>query len=169
MKRAWFPAYVLILALWFGGMAIFTFLITPSIFAAFPRDMAGEVVGRLFPGYFWFTLAVNAAAIALFIIVSDKQAHKPFLLSSVCLLTALMINLLIVFRLHPEAIRAKQAVSSFERESPDSPARKRFARLHGVSAVLNLVLTAEGAILLVAAASVRRKQSSEELSGPRES
>jgi len=168
MKRAWFPAYLLVLALWFGGMAIFTFLITPTIFAAFPRDMAGEIVGRLFPVYFWSNLAFNAAGIALFIIVSGKQANKPFLVSSVCLLTALMINLLIVFRVHPEAVRAKQAVSSFERESPDSPARKRFARLHGVSAVLNLIVVVEGAVLLVAAASVRRKSDSEDLPGPPE-
>jgi hypothetical protein len=44
----------------------------------------------------------------------------------------------------------KQEVSSFERESPDSPARKKFARLHGVSAALNLFLFVDGIILLVA-------------------
>jgi hypothetical protein len=168
MKRIGFPLYLLILALWFGGMAIFTFLITPTIFSSFPRDMAGEIVGRLFPGYFWSNLVINALAIALFIIVSHKQANKPFLVSSICLLTALMINLLIVFRLHPEAVRAKQAVTSFESESPDSPARKRFARLHGVSAVLNLVLISEGAVLLATAASVRRKPYNEDQSGPPE-
>jgi hypothetical protein len=50
----------------------------------------------------------------------------------------------------------KQAVTSFERESPDSPMRKRFAKLHAVSAVLNLLLLADGIALLVVSPIVKR-------------
>ena len=73
-----------------------------------------------------------------------------------CVVTALLINLFIVFKLHPDAVRIKQQVTSFERESPDSPARKQFRRLHGVSAVLNLVLLAEGIVLLITGPLVRK-------------
>ncbi len=43
------------LSLWVGGMSLFTFILTPVIFRSYPRDAAGEVVGKLFPSYFLFT------------------------------------------------------------------------------------------------------------------
>ena len=68
----------------------------------------------------------------------------------VLLSAALIINVFIVFKLHPEAVKVKQEVTSFERESPDSPARKKFSKLHGMSAALNLFLLVDGIILLIA-------------------
>jgi len=46
-------------------------------------------------------------------------------------------------------VQVKQQVASFEREAPDSPMRKEFRRLHAISAVLNLLVLADGAALLV--------------------
>ena len=50
--------YSFLLALWAGGMFIFTFLVTPVIFQSFGRDTAGEIVGKLFPYYFPYTLTL---------------------------------------------------------------------------------------------------------------
>ena len=156
MKLSWFSFYSLLLALWVGGMAIFTFIITPVIFRSYPRDQAGEIVGRLFPGYFLYNLVLAALVLVLFFIVASDQSKLAYRLSLVCAVTALIINLFIVFKLHPDAVRIKQQVTSFERESPDSPARKQFRKLHGVSAVLNLVLLVEGITLLVTGPLVRK-------------
>jgi uncharacterized membrane protein len=156
MKLSWFSFYSLILALWIGGMAIFTFIVTPVIFRSYPRDQAGEIVGRLFPGYFLYNLVLAALVLVLFFIVANDQSKLAYRLSLVCAVTALIINLFIVFKLHPDAVRIKQQVTSFERESPESPARKQFRKLHGVSAVLNLVLLVEGITLLVTGPLVRK-------------
>jgi uncharacterized membrane protein len=156
MKLSWLSLYSLILALWVGGMAIFTFIVTPVIFRSYPRDQAGEIVGRLFPGYFLYNLVLAALVLVLFFIVANDQSKRAYRISLVCAVTALLINLFIVFKLHPDAVRIKQQVTSFERESPDSPARKQFRRLHGVSAVLNLVLLAEGIALLVTGPLIRK-------------
>jgi len=156
MKLSWFSFYSLVLSLWVGGIAIFTFIVTPVIFKSYPRDQAGEIVGRLFPGYFLYNLVLAALVLVLFFIVANDQSKLAYRLSLVCAVTALIINLFIVFKLHPDAVRIKQQVTSFERESPDSPARKQFRKLHGVSAVLNLVLLAEGIALLVAGPLVRK-------------
>ena len=156
MKLSWFSFYSLILALWVGGMAIFTFIVTPVIFKSYPRDQAGEIVGILFPGYFLYNLVLAALVLVLFFIVANDQSKLAYRLSLVCTVTALLINLFIVFKLHPDTVRVKQQVTSFERESPDSPARKQFRKLHGVSAVLNLVLLAEGIALLVAGPLIRK-------------
>ena len=156
MKLSWFSFYSLVLSLWVGGIAIFTFIVTPVIFKSYPRDQAGEIVGRLFPGYFLYNLVLAALVLVLFFIVANDQSKLAYRLSLVCAVTALLVNLFIVFKLHPDAVRIKQQVTSFERESPDSPARKQFRKLHGVSAVLNLVLLAEGIALLVAGPLVRK-------------
>jgi len=150
MKLTWFSLYTLILALWVGGMALFTFIVTPVIFRSFARDLAGRIVGELLPKYFLYNLILSAAAMALFFLSEAVRTVFASRLSLVLLSAALIINVFIVFKLHPEAVKVKQEVTSFERESPDSQARKKFARLHGVSAALNLVLLVEGIILLIA-------------------
>jgi uncharacterized membrane protein len=156
MKLSWFSFYNFILALWIGGIAIFTFIVTPVIFKSYPRDQAGEIVGRLFPGYFLYNLVLAAVALVLFFMVTNEQPNLAYRLSLVCAVTALLINLFVVFKLHPDAVRIKQQVTSFERESPDSPVRKQFRRLHGVSMALNLVLLAEGVVLLVTGPLIRK-------------
>ena len=50
MHKLFFILYDLVLALWTGGIFLFTFIITPVIFKSYGRDMAGEIVGKLFPG-----------------------------------------------------------------------------------------------------------------------
>jgi hypothetical protein len=156
MKTSWFTLYNLILALWVGGIAAFTFIVTPVIFRSFGRDLAGKIVGELFPGYFLYNLVLAALALLLFFVVAGEPSKTPYRLSLFLLTAALIINVFIVFKLHPDTVQVKQAVTSFERESPDSPMRKRFATLHAVSAVLNLLLLADGAALLAVAPLLKR-------------
>ncbi len=156
MKTIFSSIYTLILALWAGGISLFTFILTPVIFRSFGRDMAGEIVGKLFPGYFFYNLVLSAAALALYFMLSADRAAWAHRLSIFLLVTALILNLFIVFKLHPEAVKVKREISSFERESPDSAARKKFARLHAVSAGLNLFLLVEGITLLIIASAIQK-------------
>jgi hypothetical protein len=156
MKISWFPFYTLILALWVGGIAIFTFVVTPVIFKSYPRDLAGEIVGKLFPGYFLYMLILSALAFILFFTVADDQSRPAARVSFILLAIAILINVLVAFKLHPAAVNVKQQITSFERESPDSPARKQFARLHALSASLNLLLLADGITLLLVSPSLKK-------------
>ncbi|HUK99287.1 MAG TPA: DUF4149 domain-containing protein [Nitrospirota bacterium] len=150
MKISWFSLYNVVLALWVGGIAIFTFLVAPVIFKSYGKDMASEIVGHIFPGYFLYDLILVAAALALFFLMAVEWKAFTSWLSFVLLVAALIVNVFIVFKLHPEAVKAKQEVASFERESPDSPARRKFSRLHALSATLNLFLLVDGITLLIA-------------------
>ncbi len=156
MKLSWMHIYNLILALWVGGIAIFTFIITPAIFRSFSRDQAGEIVGKLFPGYFLYNLVTAALALILFLLVAGDQTTSAARVSLFLLTIALCINAYVVFKLHPDTVRVKQQIVSFERESPDSPARKQFSRLHAVSASLNLLLLAEGIVLLLISPALKK-------------
>jgi len=140
--------YTLILSLWVGGMAIFSFIVTPAIFRSFGRDQAGEVVGKLFPGYFLYLLALSALALIVFFLLGSDRAARPYRLSLFLLTAPLVVNTTVTFKLHPDAVRIKQQVASFERATPDTPARKEFRRLHALSAVLNLFVLADGVTLL---------------------
>ena len=149
MKISWFSFYNLILALWVGGIAIFTFVVTPVIFKSYGRDTAGAIVGKLFPGYFLYNLVLAALAMVLFFMLAGDRSTFVHRLSLFLLTAALLINVFITFKLHSDTVRVKQEVVSFERESPGSPARKKFTKLHAVSAVLNLLLLADGVTLLL--------------------
>jgi uncharacterized membrane protein len=148
MKFALASLYTLSLALWTGGMALFTFIVTPAIFRSYGRDMAGEIVGKLFPGYFLFCLAVSAAALLLIFLLGADQASRSLRVSLFLLVAAVIINAYVLFSLHPKAVQIKRQVVSFEKAAPDSPARSEFRKLHGISAALNLALLADGIALL---------------------
>jgi uncharacterized membrane protein len=148
MKSILFSLYTLTLALWTGGMVLFTFIVTPAIFRSYGRDQAGEIVGRLFPGYFLYLLALSALVLVLFFLLGADQTSRSFRASLFLLVVAVIINAYVLFSLHPKAVQIKQQVVSFEKAAPDSPARREFRKLHGISAVLNLVLLADGIALL---------------------
>ncbi len=141
--------YVIVLSLWIGGMSLFTFILTPVIFRSYPRDTAGEFVGRLFPSYFLFTLAVSVAAFILFVLSFQDRDPLRYRISLVLISLAVIIALYVNFRLHPEVRRVKQEVHSFEADGVDNPARIRFQSLHAQSAVLNLLMIADGLVLLI--------------------
>ena len=142
-------AYLLILSLWVGGMAIFTFVVTPAIFRSYSRDKAGEIVGKLFPVYFPSLLALSLLALLLFLLLRRSDASAVVARTCLALLlAAVLANSYVTFKLHPDAVRIKQQVATFERAAPDSPARKEFRRLHAVSSVLNLFVLLDGVVLL---------------------
>jgi len=148
-----------VLALWIGGIALFTFILTPAIFSSYSRDMAGEIVGKLFPGYFLYNLVLSLLALILSLIsprVISDIARKEYGLSIFCIVIAVFINIIVLFKLHPEIRAIKKEIHSFETVSNDDPLRMKFRRLHGVSAVLNLLLLADGVTLLLVGTVIKK-------------
>lgn len=156
MRTAFFSLYHLALALWAGGITLFTFIVTPVLFLSYGRDRAGEIVGKLFPGYFRYNLLLCLLAFLLFFFLSAERWRLLWRFSLALLAAGLIVNLFIVFKLHPHTVSVKREVASFEREPADSPARRKFRRLHALSAGLNLFLFADGVVLLLAAPFLRK-------------
>ena len=139
--------YSLTLALWVGGIAIFTFVVAPAIFRSFDRDMAAVVIGKLFDGYFIYNLALSVFAL-IFALAALPGRYVYKKISLLLIAAAIVINAYVAFSLHPQVREVKRQVASFETMPKDSPARKEFSRLHAVSAVLNILLLADGAALI---------------------
>lgn len=129
-------------------MAIFTFVITPVIFRSFGRDAAGEIVGKLFPVYFPYNLAISLLTLIFFFLLRAATTRSGYKMSLILIGVAVIINLFLIFKLHPEVRRVKEEIHSAGTISSDSPLTKKFRRLHGVSMILNLLLLSDGITLL---------------------
>ncbi|HEY7585465.1 MAG TPA: DUF4149 domain-containing protein [Candidatus Deferrimicrobiaceae bacterium] len=148
--------YRLGLSLWVGGMALFTFIVTPVIFRTQGRDAAGKIVGAIFPLYFRYGLALTAVALLARVIAGEAFHGIRQWAGTILILTALLLSGYQAYGVAPKMERVKQSVASFETAPPDDPARKEFSRLHGISMVVNLVVLLEGAALIVAYETFRR-------------
>ncbi|KAF0219242.1 MAG: hypothetical protein FD174_2328 [Geobacteraceae bacterium] len=140
-----FIIYRLAVAFWVGGTAIFTFVLTPLIFKSEPRDVAGRIVGYLFPGYFRWGLACGAVAL----ICTIASRGKNFVAALALILAMLTLTSFQAYYVEPRAAALKKEIPSFETTPKDHPLRREFSRLHGISAVCNLTVFAGGVILVV--------------------
>jgi hypothetical protein len=137
--------YRLALSFWVGGVALFTFVLTPILFKTQPRDLAGRIVGVLFPGYFRWGLACGAVALVCLLLQRGRH-FIPALVLLVLMLAATSFQALVI---EPKVAALKEQIGSFETTPKDSPLRQEFSRLHAVSAVCNLTVFAGGVVLII--------------------
>ena len=137
--------YRLAISCWVGGATLFTFILTPTIFKSYNRDIAGGIVGVLFPGYFRWGLACGVIALATLFFSGNK--HRAA--SGIILAVMLLIISVQTFVIEPKAAALKKEIPSFETTPKDDPLRVQFRKLHGVSAVCNLTVIAGGIALVV--------------------
>ncbi len=137
--------YRLAISLWAGGNAIFTLMLTPILFKTESRDVAGRIVGNLFPGYFRWGMACGAVALVCRLAGHGMDQKLPVLL----LVAMLALSSFQAFYVEPRAAELKRQIGSFETTGKDHPLRKEFSKLHGVSAVCNLTVLIGGVVLVV--------------------
>ena len=134
-------------ALWFGGVALFTFVLTPLIFTNENRDAAGHIVGYLFPGYFRWGLGCGLVAFVAIFALGHKLTRFRIALTLVTLM--MIITAVQTWYIEPKAAALKREIPSFETTPKDHPLRREFSRLHGISAICNLSVFAGGMALVV--------------------
>jgi len=137
--------YRLAIALWVGGNALFTLVLTPLLFKTEARDTAARIVGTFFPGYFRWGLACGG--IALFCRLLSRG--RGIDLAAGILMAMLALTAVQSYYVEPRAAAIKREIGSFETTTKDHPLRKEFSRLHAVSAVCNLVVLGGGVVLVL--------------------
>ncbi len=137
--------YSLALSFWVGGASLFTFILTPTLFKSYNRDMAGGIVGMLFPGYFKWGLACGAIAL-ITLFLSAAPRHK--ILAAGIILVMLVLTSIQAFVIEPKAAALKKEIPSFETTPQDDPLRVEFRKLHAVSALSNLAVIGCGIVLI---------------------
>lgn len=140
-------AYSLAISCWLGGTTLFTFVLTPTLFSSYSRDIAGGIVGTLFPGYFRFGLICGAVALLCQLIRKGRFAVASLgIIGIMLLLTAVQ-----AFVIEPRAAMLKHSIASFDTTPKDDPYRAQFRKLHGISMAANLAVIAGGVMLIVLA------------------
>lgn len=137
--------YRLLLAFWVGGAALFTFILTPTLFKTFDRDMAGNIVGVLFPGYFKWGLICGILALGCLLLVRGKS----WFASAIIIVVMLVVTSVQAFVIEPKAAAIKKEIPSFVTTPADNPFRQQFKRLHAVSAISNLGVIGGGIVLII--------------------
>jgi len=132
---------------WLGGAALFTFILTPKLFAAYSRDLAGDIVGLLFPGYFRWGLACGAVALLCQLINRGRFAVASLLI----IILMLLLTATQAFVIEPRAAELKQSIASFATTPKDDPIRMQFRKLHGLSMAANLAVIVGGLALVILA------------------
>ncbi len=141
--------YRLALALWVGGMSVFTFVVTPVIFRTQARDRAGQIVGALFPVYFRFCLGAVVIALAARAVAGEALSGARQLVGTVLVVLSLATVSYHAFVLAPRMEAVRETVVSMETTPKEDPGRREFSRLHGISMTLNLAVIVAGVILIL--------------------
>ncbi|MEM6619138.1 MAG: DUF4149 domain-containing protein [Pseudomonadota bacterium] len=121
---------LLVVALLFGGMVLYSFGFAPFLFSALPADTAGPVIRRAFPHFYLFVLTTSTvgAAVAL---AGDAVA-------------AAVLGLIAI-----TTVYARQVLMPAINRATDSGEKRRFAALHGASVVITLIHIAAAGYLIV--------------------
>lgn len=125
---------VLVCALLFGGMVLYSFGFAAFIFTSLPSELAGPTIRRAFPHFYLFVLVTSALGTVL---VWPDSTTNAALLGFIALTT----------------IPNRQLLMPAINRATDSGQKSRFKALHGLSVLLTLVHIGLAATVLVRLAS----------------
>ncbi|MGH9788596.1 MAG: DUF4149 domain-containing protein [Candidatus Acidiferrales bacterium] len=144
---------LLALGVWLGGMAVFSFIVAPAVFAVLPsRHLAGDLVTVALARMYMVSVLCGAVFAGALVV---EQMHSGGALRAMAVPVALLALALVLgsynqYGLTPPmaGLRAemKATFGSVDQTPADHPLRVRFNRLHGVSMAL-----LSGELLLLAA------------------
>ena len=120
---------LLVTALLFGGMVLYSFGFAAFLFTALPANMAGPTLRRAFPHFYLFVLVTAAAAAAL---VLPHDAVAAMLLGLIAVTT----------------LPNRQLLMPAINRATDTGAKSRFKWLHGLSVCITLAHIALAGVAL---------------------
>jgi hypothetical protein len=127
---------LLLTALMFGGMILYSFGFAAFVFSALPADTAGPLIRRAFPHFYLFVFITAAIGAVLSALVDGRSA---FILSAVAVTT----------------LFARQVIMPAINAATDAGAKRRFKLLHSLSVLITLAhIAALGIVTLQLAASI---------------
>jgi len=125
-----FELSLLVTALLFGGMILYSFGFAAFVFTALPANVAGPLIRRAFPHFYLFVLASSAVAAAV------ALAFDP--VSSAILVTIAFTTIL-----------TRQVLMPAINAATDQGAKARFKVLHSLSVLITLAHIGAAAIVLI--------------------
>lgn len=122
-------AALLLTALLFGGMVLYSFGFAAFVFSAFPADVAGPTIRKAFPHFYLFVIAVAGLA-ALAMLPSDPLAAA------------------LVAAIAATTLPTRQTLMPAINTATDTGQKKRFNILHSLSVAITLAHIVIAAVVL---------------------
>lgn len=142
--------YVLLLAVvaWIGGIVFFSFIASPSVFKLLPRELAGQVVGDIFPKY--HLLGYISCIVALGCLLGLRQLGTRQAVGRAAFIIALMgmVQVTMGMVIGPQVTTARDAAKTAPAGSEQDRLEKKFRSLHAVSMIFNLLLLILGLVFV---------------------
>lgn len=137
--------FVLLLSIvvWVGALIFFTFFVTPMVFKALPRELAGELVGEIFPMYWALGYAAGVLSLASLLAISfvEKAFPAARLLCLAFMTAATFYSGLVIA---PEAGAIRERIKAAGEPAAIEELRAGFGRLHRRSYALNMAVIVSG-------------------------
>lgn len=125
-----FELSLLVTALLFGGMVLYSFGFAAFVFNALPPETAGPLIRRAFPHFYLFVLASSAIAAAIAFVFDPISSS---------ILTAIAAT----------TILARQVLMPAINAATDAGAKTRFKVLHSLSVLITLAHIGAAAFVLI--------------------
>lgn len=145
--------HLLSLVVWLGGMAFFSFLAAPSIFAVLGPEEAGRVVALIFTKYYWTGYICGPVAFVTAVLTAGTRfGGIKIVLLAVMLVAFFYAGLW----LRPRVASLKQELKETTDVSIVADLKGRFDKNHRNAVRLNILVLACGVlVILMTAASFK--------------
>ncbi len=140
--------FSLSISIYVGSVIFFSFFTAPTLFRELPKEMAGNVVSKIFPNYYllgYFTLIIAFISLTL-----RGIFEKPFPLARILLLLIMLgCTFYAGLSIQPKAHLMKTVIRTME-DSPEKELKeKEFGSLHKQSVYLNVVSLLCGILVII--------------------
>jgi uncharacterized membrane protein len=136
----------LALVVWLGEIVFFSFVVAPTIFGAFPTELAGQVVGAIFPRYYAVGAAAGVVALVAAVVLRGATSSTRSWSAITAMLVVMLVATLYAGRIIEPRARALRP--QLHAEAVDATVRAEFDQLHRRAVQLN------GAVLLLGVVSI---------------
>jgi len=119
-------AALLLISTLFGGMVLYSFGFAPMVFSALPAEHAGHFIRAAFPWYYLFVATTAGIGGAILLSSNPRSGVLALLIAAVAIYARQVLM--------PQINAARDG-----RSLGSSDAKRRFARLHGISVGLNFI------------------------------
>lgn len=135
------------LIIWIGTITFFSFFGAPSIFKVLDRDLAGDVVGDIFPKYWMIGYICSPIALGTLLFL-----QKSSTVNTTGRVVILAIMLIIVYCsglvVGAKAKSVKAEMRATEDVKKKELIQKHFMKIHGISMMMNLTVFILGVVVI---------------------
>ncbi len=139
--------HLMSLVVWIGSIIFFSFFGAPSIFKVLERELAGDVVGDIFPKYWLIGYVCSTVALCSLIFLwktGTTSATVRIILLAIMMIATFYTGL----RVGPSAREVKAQIRTTEDIEKKEELRQRFLNIHRRSTLMNVTILILGVVTI---------------------